>query len=225
MIRAQAATTRRRLVFDAFRALVLRAVACVDRRKHTYLLSRSIPIDAFITGCLLHQVHIFSSQFLGQMVEKCRHGRIGGRIHGRGCRAVHPEWAVASFRNQIARRRGKTDVAVSLPIPDEVVSLLQRLPTPAGRFFWSGQGKLKSAVANWQRSLTRLFDLAGIVGGHPHRFGHTFSVDLLSKGVSLENVSKALGHSIVKITEKFYGAWVKSTQEALDSEIRKAWAL
>jgi len=48
---------------------------------------------------------------------------------------------------------------------------------------------------------------------------------LLSKGVSLENVSKALGHSSVKITEKFYGAWVKSRQEALDSEIRKAWAL
>jgi len=34
-----------------------------------------------------------------------------------------------------------------------------------------------------------------------------------------------LGHSSVKITEKFYGAWVKSRQEALDSEIRKAWAL
>ena len=127
--------------------------------------------------------------------------------------------------NQIARRRAKTDVAVSLPMPDEVVSSLQRLPTPAGRFFWSGQGKLKSAVANWQRSLKKRFDLAGIVGGHPHRFRHTFSVDLLSKGVSLENVSKALGHSSVKITEKFYGAWVKSRQEALDSEIRKAWAL
>ena len=127
--------------------------------------------------------------------------------------------------NQIARRGDKTDVAVSLPIPDEVVSSLQRLPTAAGRFFWSGQGKLKSAVANWQRSLKKLFDLAGIGGGHPHRFRHTFSVDLLSKGVSLENVSKALGHSSVKITEKFYGAWVKSRQEALDSEIRKAWAL
>ena len=82
--------------------------------------------------------------------------------------------------------------------------------------------KLKSAVANWHRSLKKPFDLASIVGGHPHRFRHTFS-DLLSKGVSLENVSKALGHSSVKITEKFYGAWVKSRQEALDSEIRKAW--
>jgi len=127
--------------------------------------------------------------------------------------------------NQISRRRGKTDVAVSIPVPQEVVRALQRLQTSGGRFFWNGKGSLRSAVSVWQRSLQKLFKLAGIVGGHPHRFRHTFSVDLLSKGVSLENVSKALGHSSVKITEKYYGAWVKSRQDALDSEIRKAWAL
>ena len=127
--------------------------------------------------------------------------------------------------NQISRRRGKTDVAVSIPVPQEVVRALQRLQTSGGRFFWNGKGSLRSAVSVWQRSLQKLFKLAGIVGGHPHKFRHTFSVDLLSKGVSLENVSKALGHSSVKITEKYYGAWVKSRQDALDSEIRKAWAL
>src|ERR1700739_4772517 len=77
---APEAATRRHLVFDAFRALILRAIACVDRRKHAYLLSRDITLDAFVAGGLLHQAHIFPSQFLGQMVEQCRHRRIGDKV-------------------------------------------------------------------------------------------------------------------------------------------------
>ena len=37
---------------------------------------------------------------------------------------------------------------------------------------------------------------------HPHRFRDTFAVSLLLKGVSLDSVSKLLGHSSIKITER-----------------------
>ena len=45
----------------------------------------------------------------------------------------------------------------------------------------------------------------------------TSSVDLLQRGVPLEEVSKLLGHSSTKVTEKHYAPWIKGRQERLDS--------
>jgi site-specific recombinase XerD len=42
--------------------------------------------------------------------------------------------------------------------------------------------------------------------GHPHQLRDTFAVGLLSAGVPLEEVARALGHSSVKTTEKHYAA-------------------
>jgi len=44
----------------------------------------------------------------------------------------------------------------------------------------------------------------------------TFSVDLLERGVPLEEVSKLLGHSSTKVTEKHYAPWIKGRQDRLD---------
>ncbi|HVB33691.1 MAG TPA: tyrosine-type recombinase/integrase [Patescibacteria group bacterium] len=117
---------------------------------------------------------------------------------------------------------GKTGTPVYLPLPEEVESCLKHVADIDGRFFWSGNGILKSAVADWQRSLSKLFKLAG-VKAHAHQFRHTFAVNLLQSGVSLETVSILLGHSSLKITEKHYAPWVKSRQIALEAEIQKAW--
>src|SRR5262249_47969711 len=43
-----------------------------------------------------------------------------------------------------------------------------------------------------------------IKNGHPHRFRDTFAVSLLVKGVSIEVVSKLLGHGSIKVTERHY---------------------
>jgi len=37
--------------------------------------------------------------------------------------------------------------------------------------------------------------------------------------VSLESVSRLLGHQSIKITEKHYSPWVKTRQEALEKEV------
>ena len=79
-------------------------------------------------------------------------------------------------------------------------------------------------MADWQRTLTRVFAAAG-VKGHAHRFRDTFSVNLLNGGVTLETVSVLLGHSNSRITAKHYNPWVKSRQTALESEVSKAWQL
>jgi integrase len=55
------------------------------------------------------------------------------------------------------------------------------------------------------------------VNGHTHRFRDTFAVALLEKGATIENVSRLLGHTSIKITERHYSPWVKSRQDALDA--------
>jgi integrase/recombinase XerD len=84
-------------------------------------------------------------------------------------------------------------------------------------YFWTGLSKPKSTVGDWQRSLKRLFVLAGVPDAHAHRFRDTFSVELLLAGVPIERVSILLGHQSVRITEKHYAPWVCARQEQLEA--------
>ncbi len=115
----------------------------------------------------------------------------------------------------------KAGTPVWLPLPEEVLSCL-RLLQSSERYFWPGVGTLKSATTVWQRSLAKLFKLAG-VKGHAHMFRDTLAVDLLNRGVSLENVAAILGNT-VRIAEKHYAPWVKSRQESLERDVKKTWA-
>ena len=115
-------------------------------------------------------------------------------------------------------RTQKTGQPVRIPLPDEVLRVVEGLPY---RPFWSGVGLPKSAVADWQRTLARLFGLAK-VSGYAHKFRHTLAKRLLENGVSLENVAKILGNS-AKIVEMHYAQWVKSRQDVLDVEVRRTF--
>ena len=89
-------------------------------------------------------------------------------------------------------------------------------------FFWTGNGLRKSAVADWQRALRKLFTLAGVTG-NPHMFRHTFATDLLSKGIPIEDVSVLLGHKSIRITEAYYSHWVRARRERLEERVRELW--
>ena len=58
-----------------------------------------------------------------------------------------------------------------------------------------------------------------------HRLRDTFACELLKAGVSLEHVSKLLGHTSIRTTKKSYSAWVPSRQEVLDNAVISAWAV
>jgi integrase/recombinase XerD len=59
---------------------------------------------------------------------------------------------------------------------------------------------MDTVASNWRRSLRKLFTLAGIQDGHPHRFRDTFAVGLLLAGVPMERVSVLLGHKSIRVT-------------------------
>jgi hypothetical protein len=61
----------------------------------------------------------------------------------------------------------------------------------------------------------------GITNGHAHRFSR-FAVELLLKGVSLEDVATLLGNTI-RVAEKHYSPWVQKRQDALEAAVKGTW--
>ncbi len=119
----------------------------------------------------------------------------------------------------------KTGTPVYCPLPDFlVIKALAAVPKMSEKyFFWTGESKLESATGDWQRALKGVFEEAGILDGHAHRFRDTFAVDLLQSGVPMERVSVLLGHSSIKVTEKYYAPWVLARQEQLEEDVRRSW--
>ncbi len=125
--------------------------------------------------------------------------------------------------DRIVLHTEKAKTMVSLRVPPVVVEALKKCDDGSEHYFWSGASKKKTCITHWQATLSKLFTLAG-VKGHPHMFRHYFSTQLLSKGVSVENVAKILGHKTSRITEEYYSAWIQSRQDLLDMEVAKVWS-
>jgi integrase len=68
--------------------------------------------------------------------------------------------------DRVLLRTLKIGATVHLPLPPSVVEVLKQIENGSPYYFWSGNGELKVAVGGWQRTITRLFKLAG-VKGHP----------------------------------------------------------
>ena len=118
----------------------------------------------------------------------------------------------------------KTGVPVYVPLPPFVVEALEACPRISERYwFWTGVGSKETLAGNWRRTFRRLCKIAGVQGGHPHRFRDTQAVELLLDGMPIERVSVLLGHSSVKITERHYAPWVEARQAQLEADLVRAW--
>jgi integrase/recombinase XerD len=131
---------------------------------------------------------------------------------------------------RIRTTRQKTGTDVSVVIPAEVARELLALKSENPRYvFWSGHTGQDVAIAKtWAtRYIRPVFEAANIpCDGHmlSHRLRDTFAVDLLSRGVPVEEVSRALGHESIRTTEKHYAKWVQSRQDRLDDLISGSWS-
>ena len=129
---------------------------------------------------------------------------------------------------RVVTARQKTGTHVSVPIPPDVAKeLLTVFDGNPEYVFWSGEGEEESITKSWSKLyLAPLFKAAKLSSnGYPksHRLRDTFAVDLLEKGVPLEEVSKLLGHESIKTTERHYAKWVKGRQDRLDNLVTATW--
>lgn len=116
----------------------------------------------------------------------------------------------------------KTGTPVYVPVPDFVIKAL-RVVSGSEYVFWSGQGKLASALGDWARAFKSLAKHADVKGFHFHRLRDSFAVSLLEQGVDIETVAVLLGHSSSAVTRRHYNPWIKSRQIALEAAVRQAW--
>ena len=142
-----------------------------------------------------------------------------GEIQWDKCKRVH----------RIVTARQKTGTHVSVPIPANIaLELLAVLNGNDQYVFWSGEGEKERVTKSWTKYvIAPLFKAAKIkCAGNmrSHRLRDTFAVDLLEKGVPLEEVSKLLGHESIKTTEKSYAKWVKGRQDRLDRLVMATWS-
>jgi integrase/recombinase XerD len=126
-------------------------------------------------------------------------------------------------------RRKKTGVLVNNFLPAEVAKEILAagaLCTSKTHLFHvdGAEGEGPGCKRRWVDWFHKAFKRAGIPGGHSHQLRDTFAVGLLLKGVPLESVAKALGHTSVKTTERYYSPWIKERQDLLDDTIMGAMA-
>jgi len=124
--------------------------------------------------------------------------------------------------DKVSLNTEKTGGKIYVPLPPNAAKALRTIQDRGEYFFWTGNGLRKSAVADWQRALRRVFQTAE-VKANPHMFRHTFATELLSKGVPIEDVSMLLGHKSIKITESYYSHWIKARRERLEERVRELW--
>lgn len=135
---------------------------------------------------------------------------------------------------RVLTSRQKTGTHVYVPIPKNVALEVLAVDNENDKYiFWTGTGNGQTIAKTWASRYVRpVFEAAGLAGkeveGDTHMVSHrlrdTFAVDLLSKGVPLEEVSKLLGHKSIKTTERYYAKWVKAWQDRLDSLVTATWS-
>jgi integrase/recombinase XerC len=120
-------------------------------------------------------------------------------------------------------RTEKTGIPVKVLLPKVVATALKTIRKQnTDYFFWNGQSKLASITDLWRtRRIKLVFDKAKVKNAHPHRFRHTFAVELLKQGTPAGTVAALLGNT-EQIVIKHYSAWVEARQQTLDDAVKKA---
>jgi integrase/recombinase XerD len=148
-----------------------------------------------------------------------------------GDAAALPRRALAG--NRLTLNMQKTGRPLTVVVPDCVVKTLDELPQRSGihpdYFFWSRRCSTKSLSCTWTAKVAILRQYLNFKDEHgrpmtfrSHMLRDTFAVEMLLAGALLEDVSRMLGHSSVKITERYYSPWVRARQTQLEEKMAAA---
>ena len=101
--------------------------------------------------------------------------------------------------------------------------LSDRLKTAIDRCTWLSDKKpfhyacedYSLAKAVYER-MQEIGKRCGVKDCRPHRLRDTFAVRKLLSGLQLDDVSRLLGHSSVKVTETYYAKWITARKSRLE---------
>jgi integrase len=116
------------------------------------------------------------------------------------------------------RKRTEKPKAIEVYISDDLKTRIDQCDWMSQRLpFWYGAGSDPAPLAQavYER-MQALGERAEIKDCRPHRLRDTFAVRRLLYGMNLEDVSRLLGHSSVKVTETYYAKWVSSRKRRLE---------
>ena len=188
-------------------------------------------VDTLITD---HERHLRARGLLLLM-------RWSGLALGDACKlkrsAIQQDKRTGVYR--VVTKRQKTGTDVSVPIPPAVAEELLRVPNDTWTaskngaklkghpdyVFWDGRADIVQAMT--KSVIGRTFKAAGVerIGNMTsHRIRDTFAVDLLEKGVPMEELSRLLGHTSIRVTEKRYAKWSPGRQDRTDALVMGTWA-
>lgn len=128
--------------------------------------------------------------------------------------------------NRLRTYRQKSGEFVYVKLPSFVADALRNQTCSDPKyFFWDPKRRSgKSQAQKFDLRFQAIFKAAGIAPCGAHRLRDTSAVENLNAGMALEEVSKLLGHSSTKTTERHYLPWVKSRQAKLDAAVDRSLA-
>jgi integrase len=120
-------------------------------------------------------------------------------------------------------------------LPQVVLDALAEIPVHQdhvrpGHFFWSRQSNdadnLTTLWSEHIRALNAYLHLKDDDGEpmelHSHMLRDTFAVELLLKGMPIEDVSRLLTHKDIRTTQRHYAPWVRAREEKLAKDVERA---
>ena len=141
-------------------------------------------------------------------------------------------YSIQRVRQKILSTKGANRAeSVYIPIPENIGELLDSVANGNPEYIFfdkaAGKGRTLAVFANkMSHDISAVFTKAGVESAGnlvSHRLRDSFACDLLTKGVPLTEVSKLLGHSSVRTTEKHYSRWVKGRQDRLNELVTATW--
>lgn len=140
--------------------------------------------------------------------------RVGDAVRYNPRAVVKGEYLwVYSFTQQ-KKKRLQAPKTVKVYLPDALKVAIDRCEwfSPKLPFFYDS---LHLATEVYSRMQT-IGSRCDIQDCRPHRLRDTFAIRKLLAGMQLEDVSRLLGHSSVKVTELYYAKWVTARESRLE---------
>ncbi len=127
-------------------------------------------------------------------------------------------------RFRVKTSRQKTGTAVNNPITEELGRLLLKVKNGNLKYFFASGNTLPEDAPSYFQKLYRKVFKKAAVEHTSHDLRHTYAAIFLEAGGDIRLLSKALGHSSITVTEKYYAHFTTKQQDMLDKAAENALA-